>query len=253
MYDSEGVRNKGGKHANEWSATGAQFQQPYVFKKLFSGEPITFDDLCETKSVSGIGIFLDMNENLPCVECVEMELEKRKKSAKRLNAEFEGISDEELVDIVKKGHDYKFVGRVGLFVPIKPGHGGGVMFRENDGKYYSVTGTKGYRWLEAEMVRELHKEDDVDISYHEGLVSEAIKSINKFGSFERFIDVSKPYIPPEPVQENDDKEDDDVPWSTLPPVVPCGDGKYNTCLECPNCKDDICKLGYSLNVYNGGD
>ena len=35
----------------EWTATGAQFQVPYVFKKLFSKEPIVFEDLCETKEV----------------------------------------------------------------------------------------------------------------------------------------------------------------------------------------------------------
>ena len=36
----------------EWTATGTQFQIPYVFKKLFSKEDILFDDLCETKSVT---------------------------------------------------------------------------------------------------------------------------------------------------------------------------------------------------------
>ena len=33
----------------QWTATGAQFQVPYVFKKCFSKEPIIFEDLCETK------------------------------------------------------------------------------------------------------------------------------------------------------------------------------------------------------------
>ena len=36
----------------EWSATGAQFKVPYVFKTLFSGEPILPQDLAETKQVS---------------------------------------------------------------------------------------------------------------------------------------------------------------------------------------------------------
>jgi len=36
----------------EWTATGAQFKVPYVFKTLFSGEPILPQDLAETKQVS---------------------------------------------------------------------------------------------------------------------------------------------------------------------------------------------------------
>ena len=229
----------------EWTATGAQFQQPYIFKTLFSGEPVEFADLCETKSVTGGAIYLDMNEKLDPQELAEVELEKRRYNEahpdkqKKLNSDYSRVTDEDLLDIIASAHDYRFVGRAGLFTPIRPGYGGGIMVREKDGKYYSVTGTKGYRWLEAEVVQQLHKEDEIDKSYHEELVNDAIFTINKYGSFEKFIDVSKPY----------DAEDDSVPWSTLPPVVPCGDAKYNTCLECPNCKDDICKRGYSLNAY----
>ena len=51
-YNEQGIINKGGKHANEWTATGTQFQIPYVFKSLFSKEPIKFEDLCETKQVT---------------------------------------------------------------------------------------------------------------------------------------------------------------------------------------------------------
>lgn len=40
------------REGDKWTAVGAQFQHPYVFKKLFSGEEITFDDLCETKNVT---------------------------------------------------------------------------------------------------------------------------------------------------------------------------------------------------------
>ncbi len=29
--------------------------------------------------------------------------------------------------------------------------------REKDGKYYAATGSKGYRWMESEMVKELEK------------------------------------------------------------------------------------------------
>lgn len=238
----------------EWTATGAQFQHPYVFKKLFSGEQITFSDLCEAKNVSGGAIYLDMNEKFKIDE-IEEELSKRKWNSNKknknrqqmeLNPEFLEDTDEALVDILEKAHDYRFVGKTGLFVPIKHGCGGGIMVRDKDGSYYAVNGTKGYRWLEAETVVELHKEKDVDRDYHEKLVSDAIIDINKFGSFDDFIDVSKPYTY---VKQENATEDSSAPWDELPPVVPCGDPKYNTCLECPNCKDDICKNGYSLNAY----
>ena len=58
------AKYKDGKHAGEWTATGTQFAVPYVFKKLFSGEDITFEDMCETKSVSS-ALYLDMNEEFP--------------------------------------------------------------------------------------------------------------------------------------------------------------------------------------------
>jgi Family of unknown function (DUF5906) len=42
----------------EWSATGAQFQHPYVFKTLFSGEELTFTDFCEARSVQKGAMYL---------------------------------------------------------------------------------------------------------------------------------------------------------------------------------------------------
>jgi hypothetical protein len=44
---------------DEWHAVGAQFQHPYVFKKLLSGEEIVFDDLCETRNVAKGAIFIE--------------------------------------------------------------------------------------------------------------------------------------------------------------------------------------------------
>src|SRR5699024_6121358 len=71
-------------------STGTQFAVPYVFKTLFSKEPIVFDDMCETKSVQKGAIYLDKNERLPEGE-----------------------------------HNYIFVGRVGQFTPVSIGFGGG--------------------------------------------------------------------------------------------------------------------------------
>ena len=45
-----------------WTAVGAQFQHPFVFKTLFSGEELTFDDLCETKQVMKGSIYLDFGD-----------------------------------------------------------------------------------------------------------------------------------------------------------------------------------------------
>ena len=172
-----------------WTATAKQFQVPYVFKTLFTKEPITLDDLCESCEVK-TAMYLDRNEDLPEGE-----------------------------------HDYQFIGKVGSFCPIKPGCGGAELVREakdNDGniKYDSVTGTKGYRWLEAEYVKLMGKEDDIDKSYYRRLVDDAIygsgegknrkPGISDFGDFERFV-ADEPYIAADPA-ELQFPPDDDLPW-----------------------------------------
>ena len=182
------AKYKDGKHAGEWTATGTQFQVPYVFKTLFSKEKILFEDMCETKSVS-TSLYLDMNENLPDVSEYEKELSKLEsdyKKGKILDTTFEQ-NNLDLKEKIKDGHNYKFVGKVGNFCPIKPGSNGGLLMREKDGKYYAATGSKGYRWLESEMVKNLNKEKDIDEKYYISMVDEAIDTINKYGDFEWFI------------------------------------------------------------------
>lgn len=66
-----------------WTATAAQFQQPYVFKTLFSHEPIEFKDMCETKSVK-TQLYLDFNEGLPDVSEVESAITKIEKAQSKL-------------------------------------------------------------------------------------------------------------------------------------------------------------------------
>lgn len=173
----------------EWTATGTQFQIPYVFKKLFSKEDILFDDLCETKSVTS-SLYLDMNENLPDVSSLEKELNKVLKNSP---------GDENLINNLKeeiaKGHNYRFIGKVGRFCPIKPGCGGGLLMREKDGKYYSATGAKGYRWLEAEIVSSLGRSDDIDEGHFKEMADAAIDTIKKYGDYEWFVS-DAPYTPP---------------------------------------------------------
>ena len=185
------AKYKDGKHAGEWTATGTQFQVPYVFKKLFSREPIEFEDMCETKSVTS-SLYLDMNEGLPDVSALEAERDRLAKKDPPMTRE--GLDDE-----IAKGHDYHFVGKVGQFCPVKPGCGGGILLRETENKktkekgYAAATGSKGYRWLESEMVRELGKENDIDRSYYNALVDEAVKSLSSYGDFERFV-ADEPFI-----------------------------------------------------------
>ena len=186
--------------SGEWTATGTQFQVPYVFKTLFSHEPIIFEDMCETKSVSKGAIYLDMNETLPNVELEEKEYEKTLKSLRGKDPDSSECKEgfaylERLSNKIAKGHNYIFVGRVGNFCPIKEGCGGGVLYRVQDDKYYAVAGTKGYRWLESENVRILGKEDCVDEDYYKELVTEAAQTIIAYGDFEWFIS-DKPYKKP---------------------------------------------------------
>ena len=94
----------------------------------------------------------------------------------------------ELIEELPEGeHDYRFVGRVGQFTPIKPGCGGALLMREKDGKYNAATGTKGFRWMESKMVKEAGKESDVDISYYARLVDDAKASINEYGDVYEFM------------------------------------------------------------------
>lgn len=187
-----------------WTATGTQFQVPYVFKKLFSKKSIEFEDMCETKSVTS-ALYLDMNEGLPTDE-----------------------------------HNYRFIGKVGQFCPIKPGKGGGELLREGKDKegnvkYYSATGAKGYRWLESEMVKQLGKDADIDRSYYDKLVDGAVDTISKYGDFEWFVS---------------DTEDFKRQYMTPPWKMACG---RDSCLNCEHFHNDAfhadCALGHDNSDF----
>ena len=177
------------KHGGEWTATGKQFAVPYVFKKLFSKEKIVFEDMCETFSVAKGDLYLDINETLPDVSMLEKELfviTKGKREPER---------QEELKELIAKGHDLRFVGKVGQFTPILPGNNAGVLYRVNDGKNYAASGTTGFRWLESEMVREMNMEDRVDRSFYDKLANDAIDTIAELGDYEWFVS-DDPYDQP---------------------------------------------------------
>lgn len=133
------------KKSGKWTATGDQFKVPYVFKTMFSKEPIEFYDMCETFSVQ-TALYLDMNEE----------------------------NEDE--------HRYEFVGRIGEFTPVKPGFGGGRLLRKStdkngNEKYDSANGAKGYRWIESisaeNYILENGNDDLIDRNYYRALVDKA--------------------------------------------------------------------------------
>ena len=193
------IPSKQKKYAGKWTATGTQFQVPYIFKTLFSKEDILFEDMCKDFQVKG-ALYLDMNEELPDITALEKEQEKlfRRISNPKL-ADIDMTEEcrriEELSQLIEAGHNYVFVGKVGQFCPILPGYGGGILYREQDGMYYAATGTKGYRWLESEVVKNLDKEKDIDRSYFDNMVNEAVADISQYGDFEWFASDS-PYLGP---------------------------------------------------------
>lgn len=210
----------------DWTATGTQFAVPYVYKKLFTKEPIVFEDMCESKSVTS-ALYLRVGDP----------------------------TEETIVDVntgeettIKVDEKPEFIGRVGLFCPIKPGCGGGELLREGrdkDGnvKYSAATGTKGYFWLEAEAVKALGKEDDIDRSYYDKLVDDAAAAIGKYGDFEWFVS-DDPAPPIEPVHPWTAAMDpNDLPWTSA-----CG---KDTCYGCPHFTNDEfhvdCALGYDVS------
>ena len=137
---------------DEWTAVGAQFQHPYVFKTLFSGEEVDFQDYCEARSVNKGTMYLDIRG-----------------------------SDMDQPDYTKMRH----VGKTGLFVPVTGS--GGILYRVHEEKYYAVSGTKGHLWMEAHIAKEMGDKVQIDMSYFDKLKDDAISTIEQFGSFEEFV------------------------------------------------------------------
>lgn len=207
------------KKSGKWTPTGAQFAHPFVFKTLFSRQQVEFKDMCETKEVKS-SIYLDFNENLPDVSEYENELALRAKG-KQTKSQFLGMSNDDLESEIQKGHNYHFVGRIGLFTPVVSGSGGALLLAKRDNKYSAVVGTLGYRWLESETVQKAQMEDRVDMRYYRSLVDKAIEAISEYGDFEWFVSedsVDEINHPPNP---------NDVPW-----LMPCHDPNKTICEEC---------------------
>lgn len=218
VQDNHENCSKNKKKAGQWDATGKQFAVPYLFKTMFSHEDIEFNDMCETFQVQ-TALYLDLNESLEKLtaeEEHELEIldkawhasedkqeELMAKAMKRYSLDAEGLGARyhDLCEKEQATHKYQFVGKVGAFCPIKPGYGGGELLREGKDKngnlkYFSATGANGYRWLEAETVKEVHGVDAIDRSFYDKLVDDAIKSLSIYGDYYWFVS-DDPYIPPE--------------------------------------------------------
>lgn len=158
VYIAEEVEADGKPCEPFWTATGKQFQVPFVFKTLFSHEDITFDDLCETMSTT---------------------------SALYLAQE---IGDTGTMD-------YHFVGKVGQFTPVISEVDGCELLRlsgeDADGnpKFAAATGSKGYLWLESEVVRTIFIDpmSVVDMSYYHNLADKAAEAIEEYVPFDIFV------------------------------------------------------------------
>ena len=147
INDAVYVARSGGK----WTAVGAQFQHPYVFKTLFSHEDLEFDDLCEVKNVIQGSMYLGPE------------------------------------DPHDRYMSLRHVGRTGSFMPVR--YDGHSLWRVKDGKKYHVSGTKGYQWIEREVAKYRDSLDELftDMDYFEKLKNDAINAIEKYHPFEYFV------------------------------------------------------------------
>ena len=146
VNDAVYIARSGGK----WTAVGAQFQHPYVYKELFSHDPIEFDDLCESRNVVKGRMYLDMSGS---GEVSQM----------------------------------RHVGRTGSFTPVR--YDGGDLWRVQEDKKYHVTGTKGYKWVERDIASQREGDYNLftDMEYFEELKNEAIAAIEKFVTYEELV------------------------------------------------------------------
>jgi hypothetical protein len=144
------ARQGSGKDA-KITAVGAQFQHPYVYKTLFTGDELVFNDYCETKQVQKGTIYLDTK----------------------------GIEKPQPEDLERM----HFIGKIGRFVPVtEVSNLGGNLWRvSEDSRFYAVAGTKGHLWGEARVVESLGETDAIDLTYFEDLAAAAFKTIEYYG------------------------------------------------------------------------
>nr|FAA03663.1 MAG TPA: DNA polymerase [Siphovirus LN-2020-2] len=139
-----------------WHATGKQFQEPLVFKTIFSGDPLDLEDVAQTRSVT-TRMFLKFGED---------------------DRKFVGR-----------------VGSFLPVVPGTPGAGRLVRENHRTDKegnelisYGDVSGCKGYLWLDYEDVQGDWR-DVYDDRYGRQLVDAALEQIGKWTDVDTFLTV----------------------------------------------------------------
>lgn len=139
-----------------WHATGKQFQEPLVFKTIFSGDPLDLEDVAQTRSVT-TRMFLEFGED---------------------DRKFVGR-----------------VGSFLPVIPGTPGAGRLVRENHRTDKegnelisYGDVSGCKGYRWLDYEDVQGDWR-DVYDDRYGRQLVDAAMDQIRKWTDVDAFLTV----------------------------------------------------------------
>ena len=132
----------------KWSATGAQFQHPYVFKELFSKEELDIRDVAETKSVTTALYLNNGTEEKP-----EME----------------------------------FVGKTGAFVPVNRG-GGILLREKDGNYHAASgsTGYRWVQFEAFKNAHPDDWKEWVDWGYFEGLADTAKAAVGEYGDFEAF-------------------------------------------------------------------
>ena len=139
-----------------WHATGKQFQEPLVFKTIFSGDPLDLEDIAQTRSVT-TRMFLEFGEN---------------------DRKFVGR-----------------VGSFLPVDPGTPGAGRLVRENHRTDKegneiisYGDVSGCKGYLWLDYEDVQGDWR-DVYDDRYGRQLVDAALEQVKKYTDVDAFLTV----------------------------------------------------------------
>ena len=143
-------------HEGQWTATGKQFQVPYVFKTLFSHEPIEFKDMCEVFQVS-TALYLDFDGS--------------KKFIGRIGEFCPILYDCGGGVLLRDAGNDKFSAVQGTKRPGKIPKGE----------------PETYFWLESEDVQIMHKEGVIDITYYTHLVDDAVDVISNYCNFEWFV------------------------------------------------------------------
>ena len=198
VWRDDATCKKNKKKGDKWDATGEQFAVPYVFKTMFSNEPITIDDMAETFSVKDGALYLDWNGELPDYRPLEAELKSLENKYKKglINDTTFETSCSELNEQIEKCHNYKFIGRVGQFTPVRDKDKSAELWKiVPGGKPQSPAGSKGYRWVETQVTRDNLTIDDIDKSYYQKQVDDAIRDISLYCSYDWFIDGESKVMP----------------------------------------------------------